>query len=88
MRTSVVSRFKSLTLLQSRPYLTKSALFPILTAHHILPHSKSFTAFSGKMESVIRGGTSHAINNIKYVPIEDVEKLERYRPGGYHPISI
>ncbi|PYI01431.1 kinase-like protein [Aspergillus sclerotiicarbonarius CBS 121057] len=23
-----------------------------------------------------------------YVPIEDVEKLERYREGGYHPIAI
>lgn len=22
------------------------------------------------------------------MPIEDVEKLERYRPGGYHPIAI
>lgn len=24
----------------------------------------------------------------QYVPVEDVEKLERYRPGGYHPIAI
>ncbi|RAK96839.1 uncharacterized protein BO80DRAFT_483783 [Aspergillus ibericus CBS 121593] len=23
-----------------------------------------------------------------YIPIEDVEKLERYREGGYHPVSI
>ncbi|KAI9042043.1 kinase-like protein [Aspergillus affinis] len=40
------------------------------------------------MKSVVRDGTSPAINNIKYIPIEDVEKLERYRPGGYHPINI
>ena len=24
----------------------------------------------------------------KYKPIEDVENLERYRAGGYHPIVI
>ena len=24
----------------------------------------------------------------KYIPIEDVEELEKYRPGGYHPTSI
>lgn len=24
----------------------------------------------------------------QYMPIEDVEKLERYRPGGYHPMAI
>ncbi|KAH8698407.1 hypothetical protein BGW36DRAFT_376018 [Talaromyces proteolyticus] len=23
-----------------------------------------------------------------YIPIEDVEKLERYKVGGYHPITI
>ncbi|KAJ5239142.1 kinase-like domain-containing protein [Penicillium chermesinum] len=27
-------------------------------------------------------------HRIEYMPIEDVEKLERYRPGGYHPITI
>ncbi|KAF4219466.1 hypothetical protein CNMCM6457_003032 [Aspergillus fumigatiaffinis] len=24
----------------------------------------------------------------EYIPVDDVEKLERYRPGGYHPITI
>lgn len=24
----------------------------------------------------------------KYIPLEDVEELEQYCPGGYHPISI
>ncbi|PTU25132.1 hypothetical protein P175DRAFT_0429948, partial [Aspergillus ochraceoroseus IBT 24754] len=25
---------------------------------------------------------------VEYMPLEDIEKPERYRPGGYHPISI
>ncbi|KAK9369044.1 kinase-like domain-containing protein [Lipomyces kononenkoae] len=25
---------------------------------------------------------------VEYVPLEDVEKLERYRQGGYHPITV
>lgn len=27
-------------------------------------------------------------HQIEYMPIEDVEKLERYRPGGYHPVTV
>lgn len=25
---------------------------------------------------------------VEYMPLEDIEKPDRYRPGGYHPISI
>lgn len=41
------------------------------------------------MISVKDNGTSDTIKRaIEYMPIEDVEKLERYRPGGYHPTTI
>ncbi|OJJ78262.1 hypothetical protein ASPBRDRAFT_111894 [Aspergillus brasiliensis CBS 101740] len=41
------------------------------------------------MASVNGNGTSDAIKkDVEYMPIEDVERLERYRPGGYHPITI
>ncbi|PYI32503.1 kinase-like protein [Aspergillus indologenus CBS 114.80] len=33
-------------------------------------------------------GLIYGTNNVRYMPIEDVEKLERYRSGGYHPINI
>ncbi|OOF99309.1 hypothetical protein ASPCADRAFT_512029 [Aspergillus carbonarius ITEM 5010] len=37
------------------------------------------------------GGSRRSINltpSHLYIPIEDVEKLERYREGGYHPITL
>ncbi|PYH33037.1 kinase-like protein [Aspergillus neoniger CBS 115656] len=41
------------------------------------------------MTSVKGNGTSDTVKNaIEYMPIEDVEKFERYRPGGYHPTTI
>lgn len=43
------------------------------TASSTLPRFGSFTSTEGTGE---------------YIPIDDVEKLERYRPGGYHPITI
>jgi serine/threonine protein kinase len=43
------------------------------TASWTFPHFRSFTSTAGTSE---------------YVPIDDVEKLERYCPGGYHPITI
>ena len=32
--------------------------------------------------------TTHDTHVFQYQPIEDVEKLERYRRGGYHPIYV
>lgn len=26
--------------------------------------------------------------NILYKPLEDIERLERYCPGGYHPVNV
>jgi serine/threonine protein kinase len=40
------------------------------------------------MESISPGGITDTLPNVEYMPIDDVEKLERYRPGGYHPITI
>lgn len=40
------------------------------------------------MNSSISSESTGTCDNIEYMPLEDVEKLERYRPGGYHPIAI
>ncbi|RHZ48574.1 uncharacterized protein CDV56_102177 [Aspergillus thermomutatus] len=40
------------------------------------------------MESIVPGGITDTLPHVEYIPIDEVEKLERYRPGGYHPISI
>jgi serine/threonine-protein kinase SRPK3 len=52
------------------------------------PLRKSFTTLSrGKECSVPREATD-AGSTVEYMPLEDVEKIERYRPGGFHPIAI
>ncbi|KAJ9271666.1 hypothetical protein DTO212C5_2091 [Paecilomyces variotii] len=40
------------------------------------------------MESKVAMENNDTQHKIEYMPIEDVEKLERYRPGGYHPVNI
>ncbi|KAE8352185.1 kinase-like domain-containing protein [Aspergillus coremiiformis] len=40
------------------------------------------------MESEALTGTSKVSLNVEYMPIDDVEKLERYCPGGYCPTTI
>lgn len=90
MRISrVVPCFSSRKVLQSCPYPTNSTFLPIRTEHCALPHSRLYTAFGSRMTSVKDNGTSDTMKNaIEYTPFEDVEKLERYRPGGYHPTTI
>jgi serine/threonine protein kinase len=44
---------------------------------------KSFMAFKTFSSSADSGPLP-----FKYVPIEEVERLEKYQPGGYHPILI
>jgi len=40
------------------------------------------------MESKVAKENYNTQRKIEYMPIEDVEKLERYCPGGYHPVTI
>lgn len=40
------------------------------------------------MESKVTEKNYDTQHQIEYMPIEDVEKLERYRPGGYHPVAV
>jgi serine/threonine-protein kinase SRPK3 len=49
---------------------------------------KSFTTAGGGIECSSTGEASDRDSNIQYIPLEDVERLERYRPGGYHPVLI
>ncbi|PYH90636.1 kinase-like protein [Aspergillus ellipticus CBS 707.79] len=34
------------------------------------------------------GASSRPSASMEYMPLDDVERLERYRPGGYHPVLI
>lgn len=49
---------------------------------------KSYTSLTGRMESKVAKENYDTQHKIEYMPIEDVEKLERYRPGGYHPVTV
>ena len=51
-------------------------------------HLQPFTTFPQKMNTPIPSQDSAANAGVEYMFIEDVEKLERYRPGGYHPMCI
>jgi serine/threonine-protein kinase SRPK3 len=40
------------------------------------------------MDSIAPYASLETCTPVEYMPPEDVEKPERYRPGGYHPIAI
>ena len=40
------------------------------------------------MESFASSGPSKTCSPVEYMPLEDIERPERYHPGGYHPIVI
>lgn len=65
-------------------YYKRNSLLRHLPNPHLLLHlPRQFAAKSGL--------TMPSIENVpyfEYQPIEGVERLERYRPGGYHPIHI
>jgi hypothetical protein len=52
----------------------------------ILYHT-GFRLFSAYVASYSAAAGSSILPH-PYIPIEDVEMLERYRPGGYHPVRI
>lgn len=41
-----------------------------------------------EMESFANSGPSKTCSPVEYMPLEDIERPERYHPGGYHPIVI
>lgn len=54
-------------------------------------HIRSFTTSSNKLESTEHIGNDNATKarfKPEYMPLEDIEPIERYRPGGFHPITI
>src|SRR5690349_2939382 len=71
-----------LFLINSSRFIVKSNCTTLATLRTLLQPRK-YTSLTGQMES--RLGNA---NKPEYMPIEDVEKLERYRPGGYHPVTI
>lgn len=64
----------------ARPLLRQTH-FPTRTRYHRL-----WAAFQSTMTDSSRESSDDQI--FKYAPIEEAESLERYRPGGYHPLVI
>ena len=60
------------------------SITPRLTDLPFSPIRNFSAALSRGMESADTENDA----SFKYTPLEDVEQLERYRPGGYHPIVI
>ncbi|PGH16773.1 serine/threonine protein kinase [Polytolypa hystricis UAMH7299] len=50
----------------------------------------NLSPFSPRRQTPSRGMESTAAGKtaFQYIPLEDVEKLERYCPGGFHPVTI
>ena len=58
---------------------------------HLIPpvHGRHIAATHRRMDSIINPDTPpQAEAPVEYIPLEDIERPDRYRPGGYHPISI
>jgi hypothetical protein len=49
---------------------------------------RSFASLNCGIESSVPSKSVATSSSVEYMPLEDVEKLERYRPGGFHPITI
>ncbi|KAJ5362390.1 hypothetical protein N7541_003234 [Penicillium brevicompactum] len=72
-RQQFIHRSSSSLLFYSCPW--KFSVSEIARKSSVVPKNFSSSADSGPLP-------------FKYVPIEEVERLEKYKPGGYHPILI
>ena len=72
-RRQFIHRSSSSLLFYSCPW--KFSVSRIARKSSVIPKNFSSSADSGPLP-------------FKYVPIEEVERLEKYQPGGYHPILI
>ncbi|KAH8819919.1 protein kinase [Xylogone sp. PMI_703] len=63
-----------------------SSLHPV-TSWIPLCHRRSFTALNHK-KSTSTGNKPHKHFEFQYMPLENVEHLKRYGPGGYHTVKI
>ncbi|CAG7918853.1 unnamed protein product [Penicillium olsonii] len=84
-----MSTLFSLAIRLLRPHLSCSPVNPVLhkvympLLHHKQPRcALTLTAFN----SMETNGDLNA--RLLYEPLEGVERLENYRPGGYHPVQI
>lgn len=62
----------------------------LLSSHHY-PWKPSVGGLAFRPTTAFKHFTSSADSDpppFKYVPLEEVERLEKYQPGGYHPIQI
>lgn len=46
------------------------------------------TTYSGRMDSCTHYASPKTYVPVEYVPLEDIEKPERYCPRGYRPMAI
>lgn len=91
----MTKRLQSLFNIRRQP--TLSDLWPLFAA---APHPTSFSSLISplykrnianthrRMDSITPYASPKAYAPVDYMPLEDIERPERYRPGGYHPIAI
>ena len=68
---------------------------PFVSAHltsfsRLIPpaYGRNIATTHGRMDTIGPYATPKAGAPVEYMPLEDIEKPGRYRPGGYHPISV
>lgn len=94
MRRRLRFSFRRSSLNTGRPHHS------ILVSHHfhhfsktrvadfLRPQQQSFATLNRKTNHTVPSQSDATDVGFEYMPIEEVEKLERYCPGGYHPIVI
>lgn len=69
--------------------LNAAAPHPTSFPSLILPlHGRNIATTHRRMDSFAPYASRKTCTPVEYMPLEDIEKPERYRPGGYHPIAI
>lgn len=86
---------KSLFIIQRETIISSSwpqiRITPHLTSFQkrISPvYGRTITTTHHRLKSTNRSASPKPCPRIEYMPLDDIEKPERYSPGGYHPISI
>lgn len=51
-------------------------------------HGRNIATTNRRMDSIAPHTSSKTYTPVEYMPLEEIENPGRYRPGGYHPISI
>lgn len=85
-----MSKFLSLVIRSLRPnYIWRLVDSPVRKGRWMQPlrHSRPCRAFTTAAFNLMETCDSYK-TRLLYEPLEGVERLENYRPGGYHPVQI